>query len=327
MAIKHLVLHVGGPKTGTSLIQRSLRTLRPQLRQRGIAYVDRSQMQRLEHRMSWGGDARGPAAGKSAFAAELKGVVKSARREVAGRLRTVLLSNEAMIGRAGPGFGDPYWPRAAEGIGEVIAALSPRRTDVLVYVRRQDRLLESMYMQQIHVGKSLTWEDFFANAGGDDRVRYRDLMEVIEGLPTVESTRVRPFEIIEGGAAPFVADFLAYFGADDLTPLLTDFAPSNPPYTQPAWESALQINPHLRTEEQIRETRKFLKKLFPPEKHPPAALMTPDERLRLLEIYGPANLSFFRDYLPDYPADSYLSDEATERLGSIRAGREAGVVR
>ena len=77
--------------------------------------------------------------------------------------------------------------RAAEsrGIGEVIAALSPRRTDVLVYVRRQDRLLESMYMQQIHLGKSLTWEDFFANAGGDDRVRYRDLMEVIEGLPVM----------------------------------------------------------------------------------------------------------------------------------------------
>ena len=47
MAIKHLVLHVGVPKTGTSLIQPQLRTLRPQLRRRGIAYVDRRQMQRL----------------------------------------------------------------------------------------------------------------------------------------------------------------------------------------------------------------------------------------------------------------------------------------
>lgn len=326
MAIKHLVLHVGVPKTGTSLIQRSLRTLRPQLRERGIAYVDRQQIQQLDHRMSWGGDARGPAAGKPAFARELKTVVRSEVRLAAGRSQTVLISNESMIGRAEPGFGDPYWPRAAEGIGEVIAALSPRRTEILMYVRRQDRLLESMYMQQIHLGKALAWEEFFANVGGDDRVRYRDLMEVIAGLPTVASTRVRPFEIIEAGAPSFVADFLSYFGAEDLVPLLTNFTPSNPSYTQPAWEAALEMNPHLRTEEQITATRKFLRELFPPGDYPRAALMTDDERSRLLEIYAPANQSFFRDFLPGYPADSYLTEEATKRLAVGPVGRDAAAI-
>ncbi|MCP3976697.1 MAG: hypothetical protein GY720_19600, partial [bacterium] len=88
MAIKHLVLHVGVPKTGTSLIQRSLRQLRPLLRQRGIAYVDRRQIHRLEHRKSWGAYATGPESGKSLFASELEAVVKSEKSKVQGRTKS-----------------------------------------------------------------------------------------------------------------------------------------------------------------------------------------------------------------------------------------------
>lgn len=316
MDIKHLVLHVGVPKTGTSLLQRSLLEIRPQLRRRGIAYVERWQMYRLKHRKSWGAYATGPAAGKSAFAAELRRVVKYEMLRAGGRPRTVLLSNESMIGRVWPNFGDPYWPRAADGVGEVIGALAPKRTEVVIYVRRQDRLLESMYMQQIHLGRKLQWDRFIENAGRDDRIRYRDLLEVVANVPTVENIRIRPFEIIGGGAVPFVADFLADFGVEDLISFITNFDRNNASYTQPALEAALQVNPHLRTQEERRNMMEFLKEMFPPEDYPKAALLTKQERRRILEIYNSANQALFRDYLPGYPVDSYLSQKATRRLGA-----------
>lgn len=312
--IKHLVLHVGVPKTGTSLIQRSLRKLRPQLRERGIAYVDRKQIHRLAHRRSWGAYATGPPEDKGAFASELKSVTRSEMRQTAGKTKTVVISNESLIGRVAPEFGDPYWPRAVDGVGEVIAALRPKRTDILLYTRRQDRLLESQYMQQIHLGKSLRWDRFIAGAGKDDRVRYRDLVEVLGGLPTVESIDIRPFEIIGAGAAPFVADFLASFDLAHLVSHIENFGKSNPSYTQPAWEAALLMNPHLRTPEQRDDTRKFLKQLFPPDEYPPAQLMTDEQRMELLDIYAPANESFFRDFLPGYPVDSYATPEGVDKL-------------
>ena len=316
--MKRLILHVGVPKTGTSLIQRTMRQLRPELRSSGIAYIDRKAMHRLRDRPSWAAYATGPKENRPRFLSDLRDVVKRERLRALPKARAVVMSNESMIGRIAPEFGDPYWPRATAALTDVVTALKPSSTRVVMYIRRQDRLIESLYMQRIHLGGSLNWTKFHRAVCGDDRVRYQDLVQAIAEVPTVEKISVAPFELIGAGGGRFVTHFMESLdlGIEALVADRDDPKPSNPSYTQPAYELAMKINKRLETPAQRELTRKYLRELFPADEYPKAQLLTNEQRSELIEIYRPANEKFFAEYLSEFPVDSYSSPEATSRLGS-----------
>jgi hypothetical protein len=316
--MKRLILHVGVPKTGTSLIQRTMRQLRPELRRSGVVYIDRKAMHRLPDRPSWSAYGTGPEENRPRFLADLREVVKRERLQTAPRARTVVMSNESMIGRVAPEYGDPFWPRATDALTDVVSALEPKSTRVIMYIRRQDRLLESLFMQRIHLGATMAWNRFHEAACRDDRIRYQDLIQAIETVPTVEEISVAPFELIGAGGVPFVTHFLRSLnlGLERLVADREDEKPSNPSYTQPAYELALKINKHLETPAQRELTRKYLRQLFPADEYPKAQLLTDDQRNELIEVYRPTNEKFFAEYLPEFPVDSYSSPEATGRLGA-----------
>jgi hypothetical protein len=328
MRIRDLTLHVGVPKTGSSLLQRMLRNKRvgAALARRGWAYLSRQHMLELDHLRAWAAYGRGTKRQRAAFIDELAD--KAAMRiKDAGRPRKrhLIVSNESMLGRVGGEYGDPFWPRAEGALTDVLAALRPKRTRVLIYVRRQDRFLESFFMQRIHRGRSLKFRWFMNHAGAGTRVRYQDVLDVIERLPTVESVRVRPFEIIGGGSLAFFRDFLEPLGLGEVADGLADPGLSNPSYTQPAYEAAQVINPLLDTDDQRGKTRRFLKKLFPPSDYPRVQLLTPEDRVELLRRYAPENEAFFRRYLPEFPADSYSHPDNIRSISDfLKTGFEHG---
>jgi hypothetical protein len=311
--IDRLVLHVGVQKTASSLIQRSMRQLRPHLRQAGIAYIGRQQTHGLEGRTSWAAYGKGDPAIADAYAAGLREVVSKEMRAVPD-LRTVLLSNESMIGRVGPEYGDPFWPRAEAGVRQVIDWLEPRSTEIWLYVRRQDRLLESLYMQAIHRGGTRRWPVFQAQVCSDVRVRYVDLVGLLETLPTVAAVRVRPFEIIEGGPRRFIRDFLAPLGGRKLVDHLERTRKSNPSYTQPAYAAARVMNRHMDAPEQVALARRTLRKIFPQSKYPRADLMSDEDRAAFLAMHAGENETLFRKYLADFPESSYTAIEVPDEL-------------
>lgn len=306
-----LIFHIGIPKTGTSLIQKAMRRLRPRLRSRGVAYLDRGQITELAGFGAWLEDPTNLAA-QGGFLGE---VAELAGRAVGPDQTTLLVSNEGAAGHSRT-FDTPFWPRARPAVTSLIEAIAPARTQLVVYVRRQDRLLESLYMERIHRGNVVEWPDFRDRVCGDDRVRYGELIDQIIDIPTVTEIRVRPFEIIGAGAAAFVADFLDGIGQSELTADIPAriLAVSNPSYTDPAWRAALAVNSLLETNEQRTNFRRFIRTLFPADSYPEAPLLNEDERLDLLARYRSHNERLFAEYLPEFPMDAYSTLDGVDRL-------------
>jgi hypothetical protein len=317
-SIEHLILHIGVPKTGSSLLQKSLRALRQPLRERGIAYVDRKAFLAMPDYRAWAAYGREQYS-KEALFDQLRDTVKASRKKVAGGGRTLVISNESIPGRLSPEYGNPFWSRAGESVAELVSVIAPKRTVVIVYVRRQDRLLESLYMQRIHLGYRTKWVRFRDKTCLDERVRFTELIGDVSTVPTVSEVRVRPFEIIQAGSAAFTSDFLDNLGAGDLVHQLEPktLATTNPSYTQPAWVAALAINRLLTKPEHPDKVRKFLTDLFPPGEYPAAQLLTDEERLSMLTRYRDENAELFATYLPEFPKDAYSTLEGTKAFRGV----------
>jgi hypothetical protein len=63
--------------------------------------------------------------------------------------------------------------------------------------------------------------------------------------------------------------------------------------------------------------RKYLKTHFPVGAYPPAAILTDEERIGLLDLYREDNERLFTTWMPALPRDSYSSLAMTKQLGSI----------
>lgn len=105
--IPKLILHAGLPKTGSSLIQGTLRRLRPTLREAGVAYIDRKSFLELAHYRSWAAYDQ-DSSEKTLFFDELQEVVEAERKMTTGGGAIVLVSNESIPGRIIPEYGDPF---------------------------------------------------------------------------------------------------------------------------------------------------------------------------------------------------------------------------
>jgi len=310
--IEQLILHIGVQKTGSSLIQRSMRSARKRIRSAGVGYVDRRAFLDMPDMWAWAAYGR-QSFSNEAFREQLSEAVRVEMGKTAGSGDRVLISNESIVGRLQPDYQNPFWGRAAASVGELIEVLQPRTTSVVVYVRRQDRLLESVYMQRIHTGHTTTWEEFRDLTCRDLRVGYTRLIESLESVSGVDEIQVRPFEIIAGGGRLFVADFLEMAGLGGIrVPKGND--PSNQSYTAPAWEAAMVMNQYVESAEDAKAVRRFLGRLFPASDYPKAILLSDEERGELLEMYREENRDLFTRYLPQFPADSYSTDELPSEI-------------
>jgi hypothetical protein len=319
-----LTLHIGLQKTGTTLIQRSLRKLRPVLRNHGIIYIDRSDINGLNSLRGWVAFNKTKPELRPAFIRELGELVSEKIEQASGvsPVRHVLISNEALVGFNSPNYRLPFRPKAELAILEFMEALAPEDTRLVLYVRRQDRLIESAYMQRIHAGRAFTFEEYLARIDDGPIIDFENLVERLEKLPTVTKVTTRPFEFIGAGNVPFVADFLDAAGLPDvdLSPI-ADLPRSNPSYTGPAYQCALTINRHVSGRNQRAQVRKFLKDLFPVGEYPSAVLFQEAERQACLDTYREVNESFFRRRHPELPPDVYSTPEATEYLARHLSAR------
>jgi phosphatidylglycerophosphate synthase len=305
--IEHLILHIGVQKTGSSLIQRSMRSARKRVRSAGVGYVDRRAFLGMPDRRAWAAYGR-ETFSKESFRGQLAEAVRVEMGKTTGSGVRILISNESISGRLQPDYQSPFWGQAEASVRELIDVLSPRTTSLILYVRRQDRLLESLYLQRIHTGHTTTWEEFRDLACRDLRVCYTRLIESLESVPGVGDIQVRPFEIIAGGGHPFVADFLEMAGLEGIRVPEADI-PSNQSYTAPAWEAAMVMNQYVESPKQAKTVRRFLSKLFPAGEYPKPVLLSDEERRELLEMYREDNRDLFTRYLPQFPPDSYSTEE------------------
>ncbi|MCP3973708.1 MAG: hypothetical protein GY720_04365 [bacterium] len=324
LSIPRLVLHAGIHKTGTTTLQVSLKQLRPQLHQRGVALVTIEMMKKLPHEGSWAARRTRNPVEAPLFQDELRNLVATEMAEVeqvsGAPTQQVLISNERLVGARMPSEGDSprFRPVAEDSITEVIEALAPERTHLALYTRRQDRLMESCYLWEIQKGRSHSVRDQFPYI--DQTVlRYFDLARRLRAIPKVDSMRVRPFELIGAGSLLYLEDFLVNIGLNgqlDMSEFEEDPS-ANRSYSNKALSIALKVNRELETKKERDAVKRFLKRAFPIGTYPGAQILTPEERTKLIERYADDNEQLFLTFMPDLPMDSYSSIEATKKLGTV----------
>lgn len=187
-----LIIHVGTQKTGSTALQRHLFRNSAELLQQGIRYIEAGREHR--HRTS-----------HNELARTIQGKAGSATWD---RLRDELARSNSrinLISAEGFWFCDPA----------AVKRQLPDAKDVqiVVYLRRQDQYLQSLYVQAVCGGRTqsfATWRETVP-----DRGKYLDAIDKWADAFGSESIVIRPYE--RDGVTDTIEDFSGLIRAEGLT--------------------------------------------------------------------------------------------------------------
>lgn len=184
-----LILHIGTHKTGTTSLQATLARAGDALLAHGIRYVEAGREGRLSHNpLAW--------AIRGRRNTDIS-LWQDVREELADSRATHVLSSEGFW------FEDPA----------VIRAQLPDATEarVVVYLRRQDQYLQSLYKQTVSSGRKVDFDTWMGEMG------YRgDYLTVLRKWAAAfgrDAIVVRPYER-NGRTIDVIEDFLDVLGVD-----------------------------------------------------------------------------------------------------------------
>lgn len=185
-----LFLHIGTHKTGTTALQTFLTRRAPGLDERGVHYVRAGLGEgQAHHALSWA--LRGQYLGDASVWDEVRDEI------AANRDKPTVVSSEA------------FWFTEPQAVGAELKDAGPLK--IVVYLRRQDRYLQSLYKQAVTGGKPQTFEDWYA------RYHYRgDYLSVMRKWAEVfgpGAIVLRPYDR-KGTRVDATADFFDAIGAD-----------------------------------------------------------------------------------------------------------------
>jgi hypothetical protein len=301
--VPEIVIHVGLHKTGSTLLQRALREVRQELAQEGVLVRLRDEMY---GDLGFRRVVRGLQAGRAQDRRQLAHVTEQTRTLIQpGDSDRLVFSDETLLGTF-PDFRRPCDAYvcgipALRWMVESVAA--PTTVRVVMYVRRQDRFLESVYLQQVHQGSTETFSEWFSTieVGHFDWLSLSRRVEEVVGEGRLV---VRPFETISDGAVKFFAEFLRVVDPGLVRSLPSEVIAkvphsANRSLSGKALEIALLVYPILTQEERFT-LRRFLQTNFSTRKYPRAELLTGQQANEILEMHRSANAKLFERYMPDH---------------------------
>jgi hypothetical protein len=186
-----LVIHIGTPKTGTKAVQEYLRVNADALLDQGIRYIR-------------AGRERGRGTSHNDLARLIR---DEADDPVWGRLQDELARSTSrinVISAEGLWLRDPAMLKHhLPDVGDV---------QIVVYLRRQDRYLQSLYMQTVASGRAHSFAEWRENV--PDRGKYLDCVDDWAEAFGDDAIVIRPYE--RNGVVDTVADFARLIGAEGL---------------------------------------------------------------------------------------------------------------
>jgi hypothetical protein len=191
LGIHLLILHIGTHKTGTSALQRFLGSRAEDLDRRGIHYLRSGRAAgKAHHELSW--------AIRAHKGAELS-AWDGAREELAANgTSTQVISSEA------------FWFTDPAPVKEQLGAAADN-VSIVMYLRRQDKYLQSLYKQTLVSGRRLSfaqWREKFHFRG--------DYLSVVRRWADAfgkDRLEIRPYERA-GATIDIVAEFMDRLGID-----------------------------------------------------------------------------------------------------------------
>ncbi len=295
-------IHIGSPKTGTSAIQNFLHRNRAELRRGGTLYPADPYYKAAQHTL---GAVSHP--GRTKRLAESREVafdraVATIFEEIEeAKPDRIILSTEYLWGKL---------PDAR--LAELIDAFGDFRVTVVVYLRRQDDLAQSLYLQSLKSGNAEAFEPWLRRAEAGDKAGFHYDRVLAQWAAVVAEIAVRAYDL-PSVKADLCGDFLDAVGHPD-SPRLKRMAGQTNITPGPRAARLLRAINEIWGKEEIG---KALRKIViggqdRAADDAPASLFRPGERQAFMDRYRPGNAALAKLYRADH-AELLASDEAGSR--------------
>lgn len=295
-----LVIHCGAHKTATSSIQSLLLEQREELLKHGVLYIPEARLNssgiiEYLHRRTTSASTR------SAIRSKIVKVLENARPE------KVLVSHESFFSFVDifQGGGDFY--RSTAQSLKNLELLEPSdlfsSIRIVLYVRRQDEFLQSLYMQNLSSG---IWTNSFEQALEKidcTNISWLSYVTKLTEFFGESNVAVRPFEVISSGWQNLVDDFCIASTIDIRSNLLEKKI--NESFSTPAYFAALTLMPLLSKGKSKLRLAQALKQALPPSIFGKANLLPKALSLEILGQLENDNRELFATFIKDYPEDFY----------------------
>ncbi|MGB5714316.1 MAG: hypothetical protein WBM44_25820 [Waterburya sp.] len=280
-----LFIHIGTHKTGTTSIERVLRQYRNELRKEGLVYLplppEVNQFQPL----------------KELDVEIIKSYKKNLNRQIKENQRRenrdirFLMSYEGFSGNPLTGYNN----------AGIIAEHLKQITDnmdvcIIVYLRRQDNFLESMYTQEVHEGESYSFESFLENSSAFsfDWERFLSCYCDHFGRENIVVRRYDKAFLPESDS--LLKDFFNILGIDIQKIVSQNNIPAlNRGYSRDTLEIARLSNPYLNRVER-RRLRRILQQTSSKKSFERYSYWSDDDKDRFFAQYSESNGAVAREY-------------------------------
>lgn len=297
---KSIVFHLGAHKTASSFLATLLKRHARQLRNQGFMPINRKAIMKsgfYQAVMPIGDSHQGEPSSLAASRASFQEFFD-------GEAPNLLFANEDMIHRIEDVTFYANATRKMRFIREVAGDIPVR---VILYTRSQPDYLESVYLQFMHLGRSVSFDRFLKRRPSNQLAWTRVLDELADAIGR-ENVTAMPYESIHRlGSLKFYHEFLRAWGVDKLDefqlPEQTELSrAANRSYSGEALKIARFVNPmldHLYR----KKLRKFLQEHFSTATHPRAKLFSPDDRREVLASVADSNAALFETWLREWPEE------------------------
>ena len=267
---KTIFAHLGAHKTATSLIQQYFKAKHKYYADQGVYFLNRSEISPF---ISWGDKI---IENPTELANGLKKKTKKSNAP------TIFFSNENVLGRPlqrTPGL----YPSAKDIIPALGKALSAYDTKIIYSIRPQWEFLESYYLQKVHQGYFLTFNQFLESVDMDN-LYWQPVIDALGAEFGQENVKIVDFSLIRKGQDTFISEFIKQNISEDLIPDLDYAKVHNASISDRGLQLALRINPLLKREE-TSSVRKFLQENFSNQTEPRPNLLSADMKAVLKDRY------------------------------------------
>mgnify|MGYP001110171798 CR=1 FL=1 len=281
--MRNLFIHIGTPKTGSTAIQRALENYRRSEGAKHVYYI-------LQPPHACVRKIQQATLPDVSISDELNAHIVSDVGYSQANQETpsdVILSSEGFAGMPLTGFDN------SDITASILKdATSEFNVRVIVYLRRQDQYVESMYTQTIHEGESHSFEGFLENFNDQKALDYSSLLASFESQFGIENMVVRSYE--HAAKIGIVKDFGAVVGVSNLDQY-SDKRKANPSYSLQAINIARSINSKLKTNEKL-VLRWLLQEYCSKSKSCDDWLFDAAERMLFLDRFRVSNEEVARKY-------------------------------
>lgn len=213
--------------------------------------------------------------------------------------RTLVISHENTLG---PPFKDGaahLYPRGPELIEQLAKTLQRWPSRVFLYIRPQDEFLESYYLQRIHQGHRLSFEEWLEEIDLE-AVSWRPLADALVEHFGRDRIEIVDFRTIQQGQNQFIADFLRR--VDPSAEIEPDYRPvRNASISDKGLKIALAANKYLRNDHERKAMRTFLQKHFSNQRYPRPVLFSEEQKRQVRAAYAEEYEQLTGRFLPAEP--------------------------